>query len=57
MEAMKKDIARLNAMLGERCMKDKRATVAKRINQRGHNTRMGDLLTSRMDLGIQKDSN
>jgi hypothetical protein len=29
MEAMKKEIARLNAMLGERCMKDKRAASGK----------------------------
>jgi hypothetical protein len=29
MEAIKKEIARLNAMLGERCMKDKRAATGK----------------------------
>jgi hypothetical protein len=29
MEAMKKEIARLNAMISERCMKDKRAASSK----------------------------
>jgi hypothetical protein len=30
--------------------------VTKRINQRSHNTRMEDILTSRMGLGTQKEA-
>ena len=48
---MKKEIARLNAMLGKSASKARNLLVAKLKNQRGHNTKVEEIHASKMDLG------
>ena len=51
MEVMKKEIARLNAMLGKRCMEGKKSAGGKVEQPKRLQYKGGKIHTSRMGLG------